>query len=475
MKLIPLLQLGLALWLAALPLGAQSATDPNGAPPNNAGDPGQTAQASPFEQAVSAIEAMRLATNTLSPTAAPMEWAGAQNRLGGALFEMAGYLEGAERHNLLEQAAEAFRAALSVLDREKNPEDWSLASLNLANTLLENADLVELVEAKLQILEAIQALKPLDGIVPEEYATLRAAIAARLGDAHAGLARRGAAASWSDALDSYRRALERLPPEPAERAAGAGPSQRGLLEYRLALSQLERARLGVDGAPFHADALASFERASQSLDSRVSPELWAALHRDWADALLEHAVTYSDERAVAELDRAVGHFETALQLFTQQRDTESWRRLQNNLAAALLRRAQLETEGADSRLQRAGQIFGEIATVTDRAQNVEAWAQLQHNLGLTFRSLGRLADQADPLRIGHLERAASHLRLALEVFSRDAFPRAWAETQTTLALTLQDLARLREPAEAAILIDEASALLRSAREVLEPKSPPPGH
>jgi hypothetical protein len=416
--------------------------------------------AASLEQTIDAIEAMRAAVATLSPDEDPLLWAAAQNRLGSTLLQVADRFDGDQRRNLLEQAEDAFRAALTRLDEKQRPAEWSNARFNLASTLLGRADLAEGPEAAKLLRAAIAILEPLPAVVPSEFAMLSAAAASHLGDAHAGLAQiEGDPKELAAAAEHYRRALAALPAE--------ARAQRGQVETQLAGVLSEQARGGAPEPSVAAReaALAAYERAAGLVDRGATPALWAALHKGWGDAALEQGMAQHEVPSALALQRADQSYHEALAYFTREQAPDLWLQIQINRGAAALRRSQEDPVEAEAHLKLAGECFGQAATLLDRERDPMAWARLQHNLGQTFRLLGR-RQEAPAQATTLLTTALGHLRAALEVLTRDQHPQAWAETQTSLGAALQDLARRKEPADAAALIDEASAALRAAREVL---------
>lgn len=418
--------------------------------------------AASLEQTIDAIEAMRSAVATLSPDEDPLVWAAAQNRLGSTLLQVADRFDGDQRRNLLAQAESAFRAALTRLDEKQRPAEWSNARYNLASTLLGRAELAEGPEAAKLLRAAIAILEPLPAVVPSEFAMLSAAAASHLGDAHAGLARiEGDAKQLATAAGQYQRALAALPAE--------ARAQRGQVETQLAGVLAEQARAGFPEA--REAALAAYERAAGLVDKGAAPALWAALHKGWGDVALEQGMALHEVPSALALQRAGQSYDEALAYFTREQAPDLWLQLQINRGAASLRRSQEDPVEAEAHLKLAGESFGQASTLLDRERDPMAWARLQHNLGQTFRLLGR-RQEAPVQATALLTTALGHLRAALEVLTRDQHPQAWAETQTSLGAALQDLARRKDPEEAADLIDEASAALRAAREVLAKEGGP---
>lgn len=133
------------------------------------------------------------------------------------------------------------------------------------------------------------------------------------------------------------------------------------------------------------------------------------------------------------LDQAITAFREALQVRTRGQLPLDWAMTENNLGLALLSRGKqlYGMDGVDLLLQ-ANRAFRIVLEVYTREQHPLQWAGLQNNLGLVLFSLAeRMMEGAE--RREFLELAATAIRAALQVYTREQIPQRWAITQNNLA------------------------------------------
>jgi tetratricopeptide (TPR) repeat protein len=102
---------------------------------------------------------------------------------------------------------------------------------------------------------------------------------------------------------------------------------------------------------------------------------------------------------------------------------------QNNLGNAFADRLQGDRTG---NLEQAIVHYQQALEVYTRQAFPKQWAMTQNNLGTAF------ADRLQGDRAGNLEQAIVHYQQALEVYTRQAFPEQWAMTQNNLGNAFAD-------------------------------------
>ncbi|MFZ5917527.1 MAG: tetratricopeptide repeat protein [Chloroflexota bacterium] len=123
------------------------------------------------------------------------------------------------------------------------------------------------------------------------------------------------------------------------------------------------------------------------------------------------------------IERAIGHYRQALEVYTRAAFPEDWAMTQNNLGNAYYSR--IRGERAEN-IERAIGHYRQALEVYTRQAFPERWAGTQNNLGNAY------AERIRGERAENIERAIGHYRQALEVYTRQAFPADWAGTQNNL-------------------------------------------
>ncbi len=175
----------------------------------------------------------------------------------------------------------------------------------------------------------------------------------------------------------------------------------------------------------HADNL---EKAIGHLQSALTVWTREADPRDWAAAHNALGIAYwqrvRGERADNQ-EAAISHFESAQAVFTRESYPQEWAQLQNNLAVVHWNRIRGERA---ANVEEAILRFGAVLMVIQRDTDPARWAAAQNNLGNAYAS--RLRGE----RSDNREQAVAHLAAALTVFTRETSPSEWAQAQNNLAV-----------------------------------------
>ncbi len=132
------------------------------------------------------------------------------------------------------------------------------------------------------------------------------------------------------------------------------------------------------------------------------------------------------------VEKAIRHYELALEVWTHEAYPADWATTQNNLGAAYIDRVRGErAENVESAIEH----YTQALEVYTREAFPERWAMTQNNLGVAYRN--RIRGE----RAENVESAIEHYTQALEVYTREAFPERWAMTQNNLGVAYSDRVR----------------------------------
>ncbi len=123
------------------------------------------------------------------------------------------------------------------------------------------------------------------------------------------------------------------------------------------------------------------------------------------------------------IERAIKHCKSALEVYTRQDFPERWATSQNNLANAYSNRIQGERA---QNIERAIELYKSALGVYTRQAFPERWAMTQNNLANAYRN------RIEGERAQNIERAIEHYNSALEVRTRKDFPADHRQTQRNL-------------------------------------------
>jgi CHAT domain-containing protein len=150
------------------------------------------------------------------------------------------------------------------------------------------------------------------------------------------------------------------------------------------------------------------------LPRNQNPVIWAALHFELARSL---AASASGNRA-ENIDDAIAHYETTLEIFTQQAYPAAWAMIQHNLAEMYLER--ITGERAQN-VEVSMNLYKAALKVLDSPS--ETWATLQRGLANAYSN----RVNGDPK--ANVDLATTYCKNALSVFTQNEYPNEWAKTQ----------------------------------------------
>jgi len=168
-------------------------------------------------------------------------------------------------------------------------------------------------------------------------------------------------------------------------------------------------------------AIGHYDKALQVHIREAFPTNWAMTHNNLGIAFGKRI---KGERA-ENIETAIGHFDDALEVFTHEAFPTEWAMAHNNLGNAYRNRIKGERaeniETAIGHYDKALQVRTREAFPTQRAST-------HNNLGNAYseRIKGEHAE--------NIEMAIGHYDDALEVYTREAFPTGWATTHNNLGI-----------------------------------------
>ena len=417
-----------------------------------------------------AIKHYHMALEVRTRQVDPERWARTQNNLGNAYRDrICG-----ERTENIEQAILLYQQALEVRTRQAFPKDWAQTQKNLATVYykrvlgkrtdnLEQAIqhvqkalevytlqkfpyywaqaqnvLGEIYRARISgprkenVEQAIghfqQALKVhTRQAFPEDWARVRN----NLGNAYLIPVHGKQAKSIEQAIDHFRQALE-------VRTRQADPEHWAQTQNNL--GNAYRDRILGDQTENIEQAIYHFEQALEVRTRRAFPEDWAQTQNNLGNAYLARIRgepdEYNIERTEKNIEKAIKHFQQALEVRTRQVLPEEWAQTQNNLGNAYLVR--VRNDQAEINIEKAIDHFQRALEVRTLEEFPEDWAQSQRNLAVGYaeRIRGALVD--------NVEKAIQHFQQTLNVYTFDAYPQEWAGTQNNLGISYD---RLRDEQE----------------------------
>ena len=189
-------------------------------------------------------------------------------------------------------------------------------------------------------------------------------------------------------------------------------------------AEIAMARLRYREAAEHfAKAAAIFSGGAEHANARLD-FLW-----DEYKALFLQGTEFGDTEA---LRLAAQRLRTMTALCGRE-DSERWGTIQYELGRVLWRLA--EREGLAERFKEAATALRDALAVRTRERTPREWAWTQNELGNVLRALGSQERNPEPLR-----EAAAAYRAAMEIRTRRASPSDWAMGQSNLGAALRSLA-----------------------------------
>ena len=202
--------------------------------------------------------------------------------------------------------------------------------------------------------------------------------------------------------------------------------------------------------------------AAEELATRAAKEATAAKTQEREARSLQGQSLYADKRYA----QAVSAFEHALNpdIISRTGQPQAWADLNHKLGMAFYDLAKVSTGDDIARCQQqAIAAYRAALQVYTREALPQDWAMTQNNLAIALRNQAMAVEGAARARL--LGEAVTAYRAALEVYTREALPQDWAMTQNNLAIALGYQAMAVEGAERARLLGEAVTAYRAALEV----------
>ncbi|MEA3340519.1 MAG: CHAT domain-containing tetratricopeptide repeat protein, partial [Chloroflexota bacterium] len=167
-------------------------------------------------------------------------------------------------------------------------------------------------------------------------------------------------------------------------------------------------------------AIHHYNQALEIRTRQAFPKGWAATQNNLGEAYRNRI---RGERA-ENIERAIHHYSQTLEVRTRQAFPAAWAMTQNNIALAYADRIRGDRA---KNIERAIHHYTLALEIYTRQADTERWAAIQNNLAIAYRDHIR-GDQAE-----NIERAIHHYSLTLEIYTRQANPERWAATQNNLA------------------------------------------
>ncbi|MCO5382624.1 MAG: CHAT domain-containing protein [Methanosarcina barkeri] len=172
-------------------------------------------------------------------------------------------------------------------------------------------------------------------------------------------------------------------------------------------------------------AIEHYNQALEVYTPHDFPVQWAGTRNNLANA-------YSDRikgDKAENIENAIEYFNQALEVRTHQDFPVQWAKTQNNLALAYSDRIRGDRA---KNIERAIEHYNKALTVyTQKGFPVE-WSTIQNNVALAY------SDRIQGNKADNIEKAIDHFNQALEVRTKKNLPVGWAMTQNNMALAYID-------------------------------------
>lgn len=200
----------------------------------------------------------------------------------------------------------------------------------------------------------------------------------------------------------------------------------------------------------------------QQLPPSLDPRESAYVELFLAEVLLDRARFRVGLELIAILDEARAAADKALQYYQRDKSSMEWAFAQLSLAGIKVMLADSGAPDARRLRQESDQTILDALTILNREDFPGFWAASQRNLSLSHSNAAKEpgADKA-----AELAAAITHVRAALEVFTRDKDPREWADAMNSLGIYLHAQADIAASTEAPALLAESIATFRAALEI----------
>ncbi|MEH2378226.1 MAG: CHAT domain-containing tetratricopeptide repeat protein [Nostoc sp.] len=174
-------------------------------------------------------------------------------------------------------------------------------------------------------------------------------------------------------------------------------------------------------------SLSYLHNALQFCNREKFPEEWAEIQ---SNLVIAYGYRIRGDQ-VENAELAIKAGEAAMQVFTRDQSPEGWGKIQNNLGIVYRdpcgRQSHRTTGDKAENLEKAIACYQNALSIRTREDFPELWAQTQFNIGSAYRQRIR-GDAAENVEI-----AIAANQSALQVYTKAAFPTNWAEVHMNLA------------------------------------------
>ena len=184
--------------------------------------------------------------------------------------------------------------------------------------------------------------------------------------------------------------------------------------------------------------LAKLYRQALTVSPRdKDPQRWARIQNNLGDVLSHLGGLTAGQKGKDLLVQAMVAYRQTLQVYTRDQLPYFWARTQNSVGNVLSLLVDDRTAGqkGDDLLDQAEEAYQQALQVYTRDKYPKDWAMTQNNLGNVLRNQGRRTDgqKGDDL----LGQAVEAYKRALQVRTREQLPQDWAMTQNNLDAVLK--------------------------------------
>ena len=250
------------------------------------------------------------------------------------------------------------------------------------------------------------------------------------------------------------------------------PKTWALLQTNLASAapKLANALGGQEGKDLREDAVQACRAALEVYTKETFPEDWARTQCAMAFILRNQHIGQQAEESAQLLRQCVEAYRAALQVYTRETAPKEWAEAQHQLAMALKTQSGMETDQEVSKRRRreSAEAYRAALTVFTRDAQPADWAESQNSLANYLLVEG--SNHRDPLEgVGLLVESVQCYRAATEVYTRQDMPEAWAATRNLIGLALGQQDHLLGGGADPKLLEEALQMFRSVLEVYTPE------
>jgi Tetratricopeptide repeat. len=413
----------------------------------------------------------------------------------GEIIDAENFLERQERiSGIARPPVEIRDHALRIVAKRKGvtPEQLRNSLDDMIARTRENPDTGALIKSQAALLEGRiedakrEAMLAVQEAEADKEADDSKSTLARISDAYKQLGLSfEAAGKYDEAVAAYHKVLDTISQINA-------PEQRMALQALLsnAVSRLPSRRTDDNEHKRRNETIQNYRAVLTGRTREAFPKEWAEAQRHLGDALSNQANASRGIERAELLTNAVAAYCEALKEYAPEAFPEDWAETQCDLGKALTYQADA-VEGSvaeaiaalpqdwgnpwavarrkanaarNNLLSAAVSAYSSALTVYTREAFPQDWAETQYNLGTVLHRQANASDGAE--RTNSLAAAVATYNAALAVRTREAFPQDWAATQYNLGLALRDQTTEKEDGPEKIrLLNEAVAAFDNALEI----------